>query len=127
MCRFAPRCPVAVEASHCSSPDLVEVEPGHLVRCHLYAVGHGAPEPRWIQEGDYSDCHRPGGEVRRTSGTNVLREEKTMSEITDMEFPPGFYWGAGNVRLPDRGSGSRRGEGRVDWDSSPHPWEGREW
>lgn len=36
MCRFAPRCPVAVDASHCITPELVEVEPGHWVRCHLY-------------------------------------------------------------------------------------------
>ena len=36
MCRFAPRCPVAVEASHCITPNLVEAEPGHWVRCHLY-------------------------------------------------------------------------------------------
>ncbi|MGI8968668.1 MAG: ABC transporter ATP-binding protein [Chloroflexota bacterium] len=36
MCRFAPRCPVAVDASHCITPELVEVEPDHWVRCHLY-------------------------------------------------------------------------------------------
>jgi len=36
MCRFAPRCPVAVEASFCKMPALVEAEPGHWVRCHLY-------------------------------------------------------------------------------------------
>ncbi len=36
MCRFAPRCPVAVEASHCKTPALVEAQPGHWVRCHLY-------------------------------------------------------------------------------------------
>lgn len=36
MCRFAPRCPVAVEASFCKLPELVEAEPGHWVRCHLY-------------------------------------------------------------------------------------------
>lgn len=35
-CRFASRCPVAVEASHCKMPQLVEVQPGHWVRCHLY-------------------------------------------------------------------------------------------
>ncbi|PZS09076.1 MAG: ABC transporter ATP-binding protein, partial [Chloroflexi bacterium] len=36
MCRFAPRCPVAVDASHCITPALVEMEPDHWVRCHLY-------------------------------------------------------------------------------------------
>ncbi len=36
ICRFSPRCPVAVEASFCKMPRLVEVEPGHWVRCHLY-------------------------------------------------------------------------------------------
>jgi peptide/nickel transport system ATP-binding protein len=36
MCRFAPRCPVAVEASFCKMPQLVEAQPGHWVRCHLY-------------------------------------------------------------------------------------------
>jgi peptide/nickel transport system ATP-binding protein len=35
-CRFVSRCPVAVEASRCSNPKLVEVEPDHWVRCHLY-------------------------------------------------------------------------------------------
>jgi peptide/nickel transport system ATP-binding protein len=35
-CRFASRCPVALEISHCKMPRLVEVEPGHYVRCHLY-------------------------------------------------------------------------------------------
>ena len=35
-CRFVSRCPLAVEASHCVMPQLVEVEPDHWVRCHLY-------------------------------------------------------------------------------------------
>jgi peptide/nickel transport system ATP-binding protein len=35
-CRFAPRCPVAVEASHHVTPELIEPTPGHRVRCHLY-------------------------------------------------------------------------------------------
>jgi peptide/nickel transport system ATP-binding protein len=35
-CRFVSRCPVAVEASHCRTPRLIEVEPNHWVRCHLY-------------------------------------------------------------------------------------------
>ncbi|HEY8684375.1 MAG TPA: ABC transporter ATP-binding protein [Chloroflexota bacterium] len=36
ICRFSPRCPVAVEASFCKMPQLVEAQPGHWVRCHLY-------------------------------------------------------------------------------------------
>jgi peptide/nickel transport system ATP-binding protein len=35
-CRFVSRCPVAVEASHCRNPKLVEIGPNHWVRCHLY-------------------------------------------------------------------------------------------
>jgi peptide/nickel transport system ATP-binding protein len=35
-CRFVSRCPVAVEASRCITPQLVEVQPDHWVRCHLY-------------------------------------------------------------------------------------------
>jgi peptide/nickel transport system ATP-binding protein len=35
-CRFAPRCPVAVEASYHVTPELIETTPGHRVRCHLY-------------------------------------------------------------------------------------------
>jgi peptide/nickel transport system ATP-binding protein len=35
-CRFVSRCPVAVEASHCRTPKLVEIAPNHWVRCHLY-------------------------------------------------------------------------------------------
>lgn len=35
-CYFVGRCPVAVDASHCVMPRLVEVESNHWVRCHLY-------------------------------------------------------------------------------------------
>jgi peptide/nickel transport system ATP-binding protein len=35
-CRFVARCPVAVEASRCRNPKLIEVAPDHWVRCHLY-------------------------------------------------------------------------------------------
>jgi len=48
-CRFAPRCPARVKfgLKICTEvqPDLVEVKPGHLVRCWLYqnASGHSAP------------------------------------------------------------------------------------
>lgn len=35
-CRFVSRCPLAVDASHCATPALIEAEPDHWVRCHLY-------------------------------------------------------------------------------------------
>ncbi len=35
-CHFHPRCPHATDKCKQSSPSLVEVEPGHLVRCFLY-------------------------------------------------------------------------------------------
>ena len=34
-CRFNPRCPYATEKCVKEAPELIEVEPGHLVRCHL--------------------------------------------------------------------------------------------
>jgi len=34
-CRFAPRCPYAVERCTCENPRLVEAEPNHFVACHL--------------------------------------------------------------------------------------------
>ncbi len=48
-CRFAPRCMARVKYGLriCGeqSPDLIDIEPGHLVRCWLYenAEGHSAP------------------------------------------------------------------------------------
>ena len=33
-CAFSPRCPFATEKCHTSMPDLVEVAPGHSVRCY---------------------------------------------------------------------------------------------
>jgi oligopeptide/dipeptide ABC transporter ATP-binding protein len=48
-CRFAPRCPARVKygLKICTEvkPDLIEVKPGHLIRCWLYenAEGHRAP------------------------------------------------------------------------------------
>ena len=35
-CRFAARCPSVMEKCLQENPQLVEVEPGHYVRCHLY-------------------------------------------------------------------------------------------
>ncbi len=35
-CRFHPRCPHATAVCKERKPELVEVEPGHYVRCHLY-------------------------------------------------------------------------------------------
>ncbi|PIQ99004.1 MAG: oligopeptide ABC transporter ATP-binding protein [Nitrospinae bacterium CG11_big_fil_rev_8_21_14_0_20_45_15] len=35
-CSFHPRCPEAMERCRRESPALLEVEPHHLVRCHLY-------------------------------------------------------------------------------------------
>jgi peptide/nickel transport system ATP-binding protein len=34
-CRFAPRCPLAVERCHAEAPDVREVRPGHWATCHL--------------------------------------------------------------------------------------------
>jgi peptide/nickel transport system ATP-binding protein len=48
-CRFAPRCPARMKygLTICTEvqPDLVEVKPGHHVRCWLYenAENHRAP------------------------------------------------------------------------------------
>ena len=35
-CRFHPRCPYANDACKSKIPELIEVEPNHLVACHLY-------------------------------------------------------------------------------------------
>ena len=37
-CRFAPRCPHATQTCRDREPDLTMQEPGHAVRCHLYAT-----------------------------------------------------------------------------------------
>jgi peptide/nickel transport system ATP-binding protein len=37
-CRFAPRCPHATPACMAETPPLVEVGPGHLVRCTEFAL-----------------------------------------------------------------------------------------
>ena len=42
-CRFAPRCPHANAACLTTTPPLVEVEPGHLVRCTEFALAGEAP------------------------------------------------------------------------------------
>ena len=36
-CRFAPRCPHAMEVCRTTNPPNVELEPGHVSRCWLYA------------------------------------------------------------------------------------------
>lgn len=38
-CRFHPRCPFAMDICRRVEPELVEVEPGRLVSCHLYSSG----------------------------------------------------------------------------------------
>ena len=38
-CRFHTRCPKACDRCRTEEPKLTEVEPGHLVACHLYADG----------------------------------------------------------------------------------------
>ena len=35
-CRFASRCPFVMETCIATNPELIEVKPGHQVRCHLY-------------------------------------------------------------------------------------------
>ncbi len=36
-CKFHLRCPNAIEKCSCIAPETVELEPGHLVQCHLYS------------------------------------------------------------------------------------------
>ena len=36
-CRFAARCPMAMERCNRETPEFVEVEDNHFVACHLYA------------------------------------------------------------------------------------------
>ena len=40
-CRFHPRCERCMDRCRKEVPDLVEVAPGHSVRCHLYEGGRG--------------------------------------------------------------------------------------
>jgi len=35
-CRFSDRCPAVMEPCRHITPELIEVQPGHWVRCHLY-------------------------------------------------------------------------------------------
>jgi oligopeptide/dipeptide ABC transporter ATP-binding protein len=44
-CRFARRCPVAIPACSEAVPPLVEVSPGHAVRCIRVEVVNGRPRP----------------------------------------------------------------------------------
>lgn len=38
-CKFNPRCPYVTEACRCRVPEMVEIEPGHSVKCSLFAQG----------------------------------------------------------------------------------------
>ena len=48
-CRFAPRCPFAVDRCHSEKPALREVREGHLVSCHL--VGEDCVPPHAAMAG----------------------------------------------------------------------------
>jgi peptide/nickel transport system ATP-binding protein len=37
-CKFHPRCPLAIETCKVNHPELMEIEPGHLVRCDLARI-----------------------------------------------------------------------------------------
>ncbi len=41
-CLFAPRCPHATDGCLTTTPPMIEVEPGHLVRCTEFAMKEGA-------------------------------------------------------------------------------------
>jgi peptide/nickel transport system ATP-binding protein len=43
-CRFAPRCPHVTPACMDRTPPLVEIEPGHLVRCTEFAMEQGTTQ-----------------------------------------------------------------------------------
>lgn len=43
-CRFSPRCPKCSDACKMSRPTNVEVEPGHVIRCHLFKTGKEGEE-----------------------------------------------------------------------------------
>jgi peptide/nickel transport system ATP-binding protein len=44
-CRFNPRCPYVMDICRQRKPDLVEIERGHQVACHLYTEGEKRPSP----------------------------------------------------------------------------------
>ena len=41
-CRFAPRCPKAMDVCRKVEPKLVEIEPGRFIACHLYGESRGS-------------------------------------------------------------------------------------
>jgi oligopeptide/dipeptide ABC transporter ATP-binding protein len=42
-CRFHPRCPYKVDVCDKLEPELLEVEPGHFVACHVFGVAPAPP------------------------------------------------------------------------------------
>jgi peptide/nickel transport system ATP-binding protein len=45
-CRFVERCPMAMDSCRATTPQLVEIQPGRWVRCHLYPLSTG-PQGRF--------------------------------------------------------------------------------
>ena len=43
-CRFAPRCPYAQEKCIAEQPELAEIAPGHVCRCHFPIIAEGGTE-----------------------------------------------------------------------------------
>ena len=66
-CKFAPRCPYAKEFCTLATPPLVEVEPGHRVRCYMRQ-----PETKHLWgEVERADWHFQGDEVLVATGSGL--------------------------------------------------------